>query len=109
MNEPFDFIEMKVPAKSDYVGVARLTASGLANRMGFSYEEIEDLKVAISEAITNTVKHAYTEEGAGEVTIGFGLYEDRMEVMIADYGGSLTLNRSRKVLDLTMKTSRSAI
>lgn len=49
MNEPFDFIEMKVPAKSDYVGVARLTASGLANRMGFSYEEIEDLKVAISK------------------------------------------------------------
>lgn len=91
MNEPFDFIEMKVPAKSDYVGVARLTAFGLANRMGFSYEEIEDLKVAISEAITNTVKHAYTEEGAGEVTIGFGLYEDRMEVMIADYGGSFNL------------------
>lgn len=33
MNDPFDFIEMKVPAKSDYVGVARLTASGLADRM----------------------------------------------------------------------------
>ncbi len=91
MNEPFDFIEMKVPAKSDYVGVVRLTVSGLANRMGFSYEEIEDLKVAISEAITNTVKHAYSDEAAGEVTVGFGLYNDRIEVMITDYGGSFDL------------------
>src|SRR5690554_3908037 len=91
MNEPFDFIEMKVPAKPEYVGVIRLTVSGLANRLGFSYEEIEDLKVAISEAVTNAVKHAYKENETGEVTVGFGLYEDRLEIMIADYGGSFDL------------------
>src|SRR5699024_10043379 len=48
--EAFDFMEMKVPAKADYVGVIRLSISGVASRMGFSYEAIEDLKVAISEA-----------------------------------------------------------
>lgn len=90
--ERFDFIEMKVPAKAEYVGVVRLSISGIANRMGFSYEEIEDLKVSISEAITNAVTHAYTNSEEGEVTVGFGVYEDRLEVMVADHGGSFNLS-----------------
>jgi len=90
--EPFDFIEMKFPAKPDYVSVARLSIAGIANRIGFTYEDIEDLKVAISEAITNAVTHAYHEENKGEVTIGFGVYEDRLEVMVADHGGSFNLS-----------------
>ncbi|HLQ70606.1 MAG TPA: anti-sigma B factor RsbW [Bacillota bacterium] len=90
--ETFDFIEMKVPAKPEYVGVVRLSISGIANRMGFNYEDIEDLKVALSEAITNAVTHAYYEEDDGEVTIGFGVYDNRLEVMVADRGGSFNLN-----------------
>ncbi|PWU68072.1 anti-sigma B factor RsbW [Gracilibacillus dipsosauri] len=91
--ESFDFIEMKVPAKAEYVGVVRLSTSGIANRMGFSYEEIEDLKVAISEAMSNATTHAYDEKDGGEVTVGFGLYPDRLEVMVADRGGSFDLNK----------------
>ena len=90
--ETFDFIEMKVPAKPEYVGVVRLSIYGIANRMGFNYEDIEDLKVALSEAITNAVTHAYYEEDDGEVTIGFGVYDNRLEVMVADRGGSFNLN-----------------
>jgi len=90
--EKFDFIEMRVPAKAEYVGVVRLSLSGIANRMGFSYEDIEDLKVAVSEAITNAVTHAYRDGEKGEVTIGFGVYEDRLEVMVADHGGSFKLS-----------------
>lgn len=89
--EAFDYIEMKVPAKAEYIGVMRLTLSGVANRMGFSYDAIEDLKVAISEAVTNAVEHAYEEKESGEITVGFGLYEDRMEIMVADRGGSFDL------------------
>lgn len=89
--EIFDFIEMKVPAKPEYVGVVRLSISGVANRMGFTYEDIEDLKVALSEAITNAVTHAYHEKDDGEVTVGFGVYQDRLEIMVADRGGSFDL------------------
>lgn len=92
----FDFIEMRLPAKPEYVGVVRLSASGIANRMGFSYEEIEDLKVAISEAVTNATAHAYDSDEDGEVTIGFGVYPDRLEVMVADRGGSFDLEEVKK-------------
>lgn len=94
--ENFDFIEMTIPAKAEYIGVIRLSISGIANRMGFSYESIEDLKVAISEAITNAVTHAYDGENEGEITLGFGVYEDRLEVMVADRGVSFNLNEVRK-------------
>lgn len=86
--EAFDFMEMKVPAKADYVGVIRLSISGVASRMGFSYEAIEDLKVAISEAMTNVVSHAYEKKETGEVMIGFAVYENRLEVMVSDQGES---------------------
>ncbi|WP_255584837.1 anti-sigma B factor RsbW [Virgibacillus saliphilus] len=92
----FDFIEMKIPAKAEYVGVIRLSISGIASRMGFSYEDIEDLKIAVSEAITNAVTHAYENADEGEVTLGFGVYEDRLEVMVADYGGSFSLNEVKQ-------------
>lgn len=87
-----DLIEMKIPAKAEYVGVIRLTLSGIANRIGFSYEEIEDIKVAISEAITNSITHGGVKEGEGEITISFGVYEDRLEIMVADDGESFQLN-----------------
>lgn len=92
----FDFVEMKFPAKPDYVSVARLSIAGIANRIGFTYEDIEDLKVAVSEAITNAVTHAYHEADEGEVTIGFGIYADRLEVMVADYGGSFNLQQIKE-------------
>jgi len=96
MNRPYDYVEMKIPAKPEFVGVIRLTLSGIASRMGFSYDEIEDLKIATSEACTNAVQHAYKKSGKGEVVIGFGLYKDRLEVMVADSGQSFDFHSARK-------------
>lgn len=59
MNQVLDFIEMRIPANSEYVGVIRLTLSGIANRMGFSYDDIEDLKIAVSEVVNNAVQYIY--------------------------------------------------
>lgn len=91
-----DYVEIKIPARADYVGVVRLTVSGIANRMGFDYEAIEDLKIAVSEAITNAVCYAYL--GEGEITIGFGIYDDRLEVMVLDHGNSFNFNEIKNDL-----------
>ncbi|MFD1737685.1 anti-sigma B factor RsbW [Bacillus salitolerans] len=98
MEQPFDYIEMKIPAKPEYVGVMRLTLSGIASRMGFTYEDIEDLKVAASEACTNAVHHAYDDNEGGEVTIGFGVYENQLEVMVSDSGKSFNVQEMKKTL-----------
>lgn len=84
----FDYVEIRVPAKSQYVSVIRLTISGLAARIGFSYDEIEDLKIATGEAVTNVVHHAYDAVEEGEIVIGCALFEHKIEIMVADYGSS---------------------
>jgi len=56
MNAKNDIIELSLPFKADYAGTARLTASGVANRMGFDIETIEDIKVAISEVCSRLIK-----------------------------------------------------
>ena len=54
-----EVITLTIPAKPEYVSIARLTISGIATRMQFTIEEIDDLKIAISEACTNAVQHAH--------------------------------------------------
>ncbi|QTD39568.1 anti-sigma B factor RsbW [Sporosarcina sp. Te-1] len=93
--QPYDYIEIKIPAKAQYVGVARLMISGIASRLGFTYDDIEDLKIASSEAITNAVQHAYQDE-EGEVVVGCALFEDRLEIMIADHGESFDFEETKK-------------
>ncbi len=95
--QPYDYIEMKVPAKPQYIGVTRLAISGLASRLGFTFDEIEDLKIASSEAITNAVQHAYNEEEKqGEVVVGCALFENRIEIMVADSGKSFNFEETKK-------------
>jgi serine/threonine-protein kinase RsbW len=93
-----DYIEMKIPAKPDYLSVIRLTLSGIASRMGYTFEVIEDLKIAVSEACTNAIQHAYSEDEVGEVIIGFGIYEDKLELMVADSGKSFDFIQTKNEL-----------
>ncbi|MFC0560491.1 anti-sigma B factor RsbW [Halalkalibacter alkalisediminis] len=91
-----DHIQMSVPAKPEYVGVVRLTVSGIANRVGFSYDDIEDMKIAVAEACTNVVNHAY-EEG-GVMNVSYFLYDDRLEIVVADRGQSFDIGSVREKL-----------
>ncbi|MGL5311852.1 MAG: anti-sigma B factor RsbW [Peptostreptococcaceae bacterium] len=75
-------IKMEIPANPDYVSILRLTTSGIANKLGFSMDDIEDMKVAVSEACTNAVKHSEDNK----VNITFNLLENGIEVEIQDNG-----------------------
>lgn len=92
----YDYVELKVPAKAQYVGVTRLAISGLASRLGFTFDQIEDLKIAASEAVTNAVEHAYEEGEDGEVIVGCALFENKIEIMIADHGHSFDFEETKK-------------
>jgi hypothetical protein len=44
-----DEVRLIVPARPEYLRLARVTAAGLAGRLGFNYDEVEDLRLAIDE------------------------------------------------------------
>ncbi|WP_062350879.1 anti-sigma B factor RsbW [Bacillus kwashiorkori] len=88
MNQPTDIIELKLPPKPEYVGIVRLTLSGIASRMGFCYEDIEDIKIAVSEAITNAVQHAYKDGDSGDVMVKFRVFRNKLKIDVLDRGDS---------------------
>ncbi|WP_163652221.1 anti-sigma B factor RsbW [Listeria sp. PSOL-1] len=90
-----DKIELTLPAKPEYVKLGRLALSGIASQAGFSYEAIEDLKIAVSEAITNSVKHAFKETGEGEIKVEFKIYQDKIDVIVTDRGESFDFEAKR--------------
>lgn len=50
-----DIVKLSIPNKPDYISVVRLTSSSICSNMGFNIEDIEDVKVAISEACINAL------------------------------------------------------
>lgn len=88
---PLDSVSITIPAKPDYVGISRLVVSGIANRMGFSYDDIEDVKLAVAEACTNSVDHAYIDN-EGEIEIRCSIFPDRLQVEVIDHGHSFDLS-----------------
>jgi len=83
-----DKIELSLPRKSEYVSVARLTASVIANNMGFNFEDIEDIKVAVGEACNNVIMHCVECE---EFTINFEIDKDSFIAVIKDFGRGFNL------------------
>ncbi len=51
-------VELLIPCRAEYVGVARLAILGIASRMPFSYDEVEDVRLAVGEACTHAVERA---------------------------------------------------
>ncbi|MGV3487962.1 MAG: anti-sigma B factor RsbW [Tuberibacillus sp.] len=101
-----DTINLTIPAKPDYIGVVRLTISGIASRMGFLYDDIEDIKVAVSEAITNAVQHAYPNKEDGVISIKIKVLDNRMDIDVADNGRSFNIvETSRNLKSLDSSTS----
>jgi serine/threonine-protein kinase RsbW len=80
-------IRLTIPAKPEYITLGRLALTGIARLRPepFSQEVLGDLKLALTEACTNSVRHAYGN-GDGTVEITYELYADRLVVVVADEG-----------------------
>jgi serine/threonine-protein kinase RsbW len=85
-------VRLTIPAKAEYIGLGRLALSGLArlHPEPLSDEMVADLKLALTEACTNAVRHAY-DDGDGTVEITYELHADRLVVEVADDGEGFDL------------------
>ncbi|HHW68249.1 MAG: serine/threonine-protein kinase RsbW [Epulopiscium sp.] len=78
-----DVIELGLPLNPAYVSAARLTASSIANRMGFDIEDIEDIKAAVSEACTYLIKqYQLDRDGQSTFKIQFMIKEEGLEIQL---------------------------
>lgn len=85
-----DAIRLTIPAKPEYISLCRLALSGLARVRPLGDETLADLKLAITEAASNCVRHAYGED-EGLVEVVYQVEPDRLVIEVADNGTGFEL------------------
>ena len=85
MSEEGRSVRLTIPARPEYITLGRLALTAIAGVRPLSDETLHDLKLALTEACTNSVKHAY-EDGSGSVDIVYELHPDRLAVEVGDAG-----------------------
>lgn len=75
-----DKFNLSVPSKSDYISIVRLTTSGISSNMNFNIEEIEDIKVCVSEACNNVLVQKEIEQ----IYLDYEIDEDKLIIKVKD-------------------------
>jgi serine/threonine-protein kinase RsbW len=79
-------VRLTIPARAEYITLCRLALTGIARLRELSDELLADLKLALTEAASNSVRHAYGDKNAGVVDISYQLFSDRLVIEVADEG-----------------------
>lgn len=75
-----DRVALSVPSRGEYAKAVRMTASSLVGRMGMTYDELDDVRIAAEEAFVYACDHA---PQSGVVEIEFLLTDDAFEMKVA--------------------------
>jgi len=79
-------VKLTLPARPENVSVIRHVLGAFAEALRLPDDLVEDLRLAVTEACTNVVRHAYPQEVAGPVEITIRPTEDAVSVVVADHG-----------------------
>jgi serine/threonine-protein kinase RsbW len=74
-----DTIELIMPFKADFVSVSRLTVSGIASRIGFDIDDIEDIKVTVSEVCSQMIERG--SDVVNQYKIIFCISQDTLRII----------------------------
>ncbi len=81
--------DLRIPAEARWIALGRLVLSGLCHEREVDEEVIADLKLAVTEACSNSVRHAYPGEGPGAVCVRFEVADHHISIEVADEGQGL--------------------
>ena len=79
-------VQLRIPAKAEYVTLCRLALTGLAQLRAMDDATVADIKLALTEAVSNSVRHAYGDSADGHVDIRYELHPDRLDIEVVDDG-----------------------
>ena len=79
-------VRLTIPARAEYITLCRLALTGIARVRDLSEEVLADLKLALTEAASNSVRHAYSGDDTGVVEISYELLPDRLVIEVTDEG-----------------------
>lgn len=83
VNNQMSFQLMSLP---ENVAVARVTVAAVAAQLNFTLSELDEIKVAVSEAVSNAIIHGYENNPKYSVQVVIKLYEQALEIVVEDKG-----------------------
>lgn len=93
-------VELNIPSNPIFERVVRASAAEVGNAFGFSEERVEDLKLAISEAVNNAIDHGNRREAGKLVAVVFEIDGEKLEIRISDEGAGMECpDTSRRVVE----------
>ena len=110
MRKSVNYIRLEFPSRSSNEGFARTAVACFASQMDPTLNELEDIKTAVSEAVTNAIVHAYPDT-IGKIAMKLRLREDHsLEIVIRDWGvGIADVDQARTPLFTTGNEERSGM
>ena len=84
-------IQLRFPARSEYLLLARLAVAAVGCRMALGPRDVADLKLAVTEACSNAIRHAYSAGRPGEIELALVACDDRLELVVEDHGAGIVL------------------
>ena len=91
-------VRLTIPAKPEYISLGRLALTGISRLRPLDEETLGDLKLALTEACSNSVRHAYAQ-GEGTVEIRYLLHPDRLVIEVVDDGEGFDPSAEREEAD----------
>ena len=89
-------VRLTIPARAEYITPCRLALTGIARVRDLPDEVLADLKLALTEAASNSVRHAYSgDDHAGVVEISYELRPDKLVIEVTDDGEGFDPAESR--------------
>jgi len=79
-------VSLSFQSRSENVALARLIASGILSSHNMTLAELDEVKVAVSEAVSNAIIHGYKNDPDGWVELSFLLEEDNLTITVHDEG-----------------------
>src|SRR3954464_10872849 len=79
-------VTLTLPARPENVSVIRHVLGAFAEALRLPDDLVEDLRLAVTEACTNVVRHAYTTDVPGPVEISSVRTDEQVSVVVADHG-----------------------
>ncbi len=108
--KPSNEMRLQLESRSVNEGYARVAVAAFAAALDPTLEEVNDIKTAVSEAVTNCIVHAYPNE-VGKIYIRVRLFEQgTMEIQIHDRGcGIADIRKAREPLFTTLGGDRAGL
>ncbi len=84
-------IEIKIPSDPQFLKIIRSSITHVTGLLGFSPDAVNAVTIAVDEAVSNIIKHAYHGKKDELIQVNINILDDRLEIVLRDFGETADL------------------